>query len=325
LEEQVVDAQPVAPLETRPLRFAIAIPQFVADGAFDPAGFRAFLARAEALGFASAWTQEQVLGAGTPVLDPIVAMTYAAACTERLRLGCAVFVTPIHNPVHLAKSLSTLDQASGGRLEIGVGTGAGGRAFPAFGVDPESLVARFTEGLRLMRALWTEPRVTFHGRFWQLDDATMEPKPVQKPHPPLWFGARHPAALRRAARLGDGFFGAGSSTTAQFAEQVRVVRAALAGQGRDPAGFRIAKRVYVVVDDDVERARRRAAAGLERIYGRGGLEAWAVFGPPDACVRGLREVADAGAELIQLNPFFDPAEQLEQLERLAAEVLPEVS
>jgi alkanesulfonate monooxygenase SsuD/methylene tetrahydromethanopterin reductase-like flavin-dependent oxidoreductase (luciferase family) len=176
-----------------------------------------------------------------------------------------------------------------------------------------------------MRALWTEPRVTFHGRFWQLDDATMEPKPVQKPHPPLWFGARHPAALRRAARLGDGFFGAGSSTTAQFAEHVRIVRAALAEQGRDPAGFRIAKRVYVVVDDDVERARRRAAAGLERIYGRGGLEAWAVFGPPDACVRGLREVADAGAELIQLNPFFDPAEQLEQLERLAAEVLPEVS
>jgi probable F420-dependent oxidoreductase len=308
----------------RSVRFAIAIPQFVADGAFDPAGFRAYLARAEALGFESAWVQEQVLGSGTPVFDAIVALTYAAACTERLRLGCAVFVTPLHHPVHLAKSLSTLDQLSYGRLEVGVGTGAGGRSFPTFGVDPATLVARFTEGLRVMNALWTEPRVTFHGRFWQLDDAAIAPRPFQKPRPPVWFGARHPDALRRAVRLGDGFFGAGSSTIAQFAEQARIVRDLLAEAGRDPASFRIAKRVYVVVDDDAERASRRAAESLERIYGRSGLEAWAVFGPPEACIRGLREVAGAGAELIQLNPVFTPAEQLEQMERLAAEVLPHV-
>lgn len=307
---------------TNRLRFAIAIPQFVADRDFDPDGFRAYLTRAEALGFESAWTQEQLLGSGTPFLDPIVTMTYAAACTERLRLGCAVFVTPLHHPVHLAKSLSTLDQISRGRLEIGVGTGAGGSRFPTFGVDPETLIGRFTEGLRLMKALWTEPAVTFHGRFWQLDDAVMEPNPFQKPHPPLWFGARHPAALRRAVRHGDGFFGAGSASTAQFAEQVRIVRDALAEARRDPSSFRIAKRVYVVVDDDAERARRRVETSLEQLYGRSGLDSLAVFGPPDACARGLREVADAGAELIQLNPLFDPAEQLEQMERLAAEVLP---
>src|SRR5262249_43473963 len=112
--------------ETKPLRFAIAIPQFVADGAFDPAGFRAYLARGERLGFESAWTQEQVVGHAMPLLNPIPAMTYAAACTERLRLGCAVFVTPLHSPVHLAKSLSTLDQLSRGRLEVGVGTGGRG-------------------------------------------------------------------------------------------------------------------------------------------------------------------------------------------------------
>jgi probable F420-dependent oxidoreductase len=269
--------------------------------------------------------QEQVLGPGTPVLDPIAVLTYAAACTERLRLGCAVFVTPIHSPVHLAKRLSTLDQMSRGRLEVGVGTGAEGRMFPAFGVESGTVVARFTEGLRLMKALWTEPRVTFHGRFWQLDGAAMEPKPFQKPHPPIWIGGRHPTALRRAVRHGDGFFGAGSSTTAQFAEHVRTVREALAETGRDPAGFRIAKRVYVVVDDDADRARRRAAASLERIYGRSGLEPWAVFGPPDACARGLREVEEAGAQLIQLNTLFDPSEQLEQMGRLAAEVLPKVS
>src|SRR5215468_4326578 len=99
------------------MRFAISIPQFVADGTFDPAAFKAYMARAETLGFDSAWTQEQILGS-TPHLDPIEILTYAASCTERLRMGCAVFVTPLHSPVHLAKSLSTLDQLSRGRLEI---------------------------------------------------------------------------------------------------------------------------------------------------------------------------------------------------------------
>jgi probable F420-dependent oxidoreductase len=303
------------------MRFAIAIPQFVADGTFNPAALRRYLARAEALGFESAWTQEHVLGLGAmPVLGPIETMTYAAACNERLRLGCAVFVSTLHSPVHLAKSLSTLDQLSQGRLDVGVGTGGGGRMFSAFGVDAGTFVARFVEGLRLMKALWTEPRVTFHGRFWTLEGAAMEPKPFQKPHPPIWFGANHPAAIRRAVRHGSGFFGAGSQTTVRFAEQVRVLRQALADAGRPPEQFPVAKRVYIAVDDDLTRARRRIGAALECLYGRN-LVAVAVFGPADACVKGLRDVGEAGAHTILLNPMFDEAEQME---RLAAEVLPQL-
>jgi probable F420-dependent oxidoreductase len=304
------------------LRFAIAIPQFIADGAFDPVACRAFLTRAEALGFDGAWTQEQTLGHATAILDPLVAMTYAAACTERLRLGCAVFVTPLHNPVHLAKSLSTLDQMSRGRVDVGIGTGGGGRMFSAFEIAPDSVVARFTEGLRLMKALWTEPHVTFQGRFWQLDGAAMEPKPFQKPHPPIWFGGHHPAALRRAVRHGDGFYGAGSSMTAQFVEQVQMVRAALADAGRDAATFRIAKRVYIAVDDDPARARQRLDEALAQVYGRSGLPQWGVAGTPQGCAEELRAVAAAGAELIQLTPLFDVADQME---RLAAEVIPHVA
>jgi probable F420-dependent oxidoreductase len=306
------------------MRFAISIPQFVSDGEFEPARFRAYMARAEALGFVSAWTSEQTLGS-LPILSPLATMTYAAACTERIRLGCVVFVTPLHSPVHLAKDVSTLDQLSRGRIEIGVGTGGRSRMFSAFQVDPTSLVTRFNEGLALMKALWTEPRVDFDGRFWQLKDAAMEPKPFQKPHPPIWFGANHPDALRRAVTYGDGFFGAGSSTTAQFAAQVPIVRHALGEAGRDAAGFGIAKRVYIAVDDDTERARQRIAESLHRLYsyfGLRGMEAVAVYGPPDACVRGLRQVADAGAELILLNPLFDDAEQME---RLAADVVPKLS
>src|ERR1700744_261969 len=164
------------------MKFAIAIPQFFGDGQFDPAAFRQYLARAEELGFDSAWTQEAVLGTG-PQISPVEAMTYAAACTERLRLGCVVFVSTLHSPVHLAKSLSSLDQLSRGRIEVGVGTGARGRPFAAFGVDPSRYVARFTEGVKLMKALWTEPRVTFRGEFWQLENLAMEAKPVQEPDP----------------------------------------------------------------------------------------------------------------------------------------------
>jgi probable F420-dependent oxidoreductase len=305
------------------MRYAISIPQLVDDGTFDPAAARRYLNRAEELGFESAWTMEQVLG-HVSHLGPVETLSYAAACTERIRLGCAVFITTLHSPVHLAKSLATLDQLSRGRLEVGIATGGGHRMFSAFGVDRASYIARFTEGLELMRALWTEPEVNFKGRFWQLEGAAVEPKPFQKPGPPVWFGAAQPAALRRAVRLGDGFFGAGSSTTAQFADQVRVVREELAHQDRDPASFPIAKRVYIAVDDDAGRAHDRMAAALDRLYGffrLGDMTPVSVFGTPDDCVRGLREVAEAGAEMILLNPLFDDAEQME---RLAAEVAAQV-
>jgi probable F420-dependent oxidoreductase len=304
------------------MRFGIAIPQFYADGEFEPGAFRDYLSRAEEFGFESAWTQEAVLGAGAQ-LAPLEVMAYAAACTSRLRLGCVVFVTPLHGPVHLAKSLSTLDQLSGGRLEVGIGTGGKGRPFEAFGLSSDRYLARFTEGLALMKALWTEPRVTFDGEFWQLRGAAMEPKPAQKPHPPVWFGANTEPALRRAVRLGDGFFGAGSSPTDRFAGQVQIVRRALAEADREPASFPIAKRVYIAVDDDAAQARERINDGLARIYGHRvpAIEAAAVAGTAADCVREVSAVAAAGAELILFTAVFD---QGEQMERLASEVMPQV-
>jgi probable F420-dependent oxidoreductase len=304
------------------MKFAIAIPQFYADGEFDPGAFRYYFSRVEELGYASAWAQEMVLGP-SPQLGPVEVMTYAAACTERIRLGCVVFVSTLYSPVHLAKSLSSLDQLSRGRTDIGVGTGGKGRMFSAFGVDPDRYVARFTEGLALMKALWTEPRVTFDGEFWQLRDAAMEPKPAQKPYPPVWFGGSSPSAVRRAVRLGDGFFGAGSTPTAAFAGQVQVARAALAEAGRPAADFPIAKRVYIAVDEDAARARQRVNDALERLYGRrvAAIEAAAIAGPAGDCVRELRAVAAAGAELILFTPVYD---QLEQAERLAEQVIPQL-
>jgi len=298
------------------MRFAISIPQYARDSRFDDRAFRAHLRRVEELGcFESAWTQEQVIGAAGS-LAPLQTLAYAAACTERLRLGCAVFVLPLHNPLHLAKAISSLDCLSDGRVEVGVA--AGGRGRP-FGVDPDRPVARFNEALALMKACWTEREINFDGRLWQLEGASMEPKPVQEPHPPVWFGGSAPAGMRRAVRHGDGFMGAGSQTAAQFAEQVKVIDEELSAQGRDRSTFRIGKRVYVHVEDEAARGRRRLEEALTRHYGRGGWSQHILAGPPDACAAGVRAVADAGAELILFNPLLDDGHQLEQL---ASQVIP---
>jgi probable F420-dependent oxidoreductase len=304
------------------MRFAISIPQYARDSHFDQDAFRAHLRRVEELGlFESAWTQEQVIGPAG-LLAPLQTLAYAAACTSEVRLGCAVFVLPLHNPLHLAKAISSLDCLSHGRVEVGVATGGAARPFAAFGVDADRPVARFNEALALMKACWTDAEINFDGELWKLQGASMEPKPVQKPYPPIWFGGAAPAGMRRAVRHGDGFMGAGSQTVPAFAEQVKVVREELSARGRDPDTFRIGKRVYIHVDDDAARGRDRLEDALTRHYGRGGWSEHILAGPPETCVAGLRAVADAGAQLILLNPLVDDSEQLE---RLAGEVIPALS
>lgn len=308
------------------MRFSIAIPQFDYDG-FDAPGLRSYLARAEELRFEGAWALEQTIGQA-PLLAPLELLSYCAACTERLRLGVAVLVTSLHEPLQLASAITAVDRLSHGRLDVGVAPGGGARNFAAFGVDKATFISYFTEGLELMKAAWSdEPRVTFHGRFRDVDDLPIQPKPVQRPHPPIWFGGLAPRALARAVRHGDAFMGAGSSTTESFAGVVPIVRRELAEQEKDPAHFPIGKRVYLMIDDDATRARERVIAGLRRIYGKmPGVENVPVSGTPSDVARGLREVIDAGAQTLLLNPVgTDVAENREQMERLAAEVIPKLS
>lgn len=307
------------------MRFSIAIPQFDYDG-FDAAGLRAYLVRAEELGFEGGWVLEQTVGPA-PLLAPLELLAYCAACTDRLRLGVAVLVTSLHEPLQLASAVTAVDRLSHGRLDIGVAPGGGARNFAAFGVQKDTFISYFTEGLELMKAAWSdEPRVTFHGRFRDVDDLPVVPKPVQRPHPPIWFGGLAPKALARAVRHGDSFLGAGSSSTEAFAGAVTIVRRELAAQQKDPTHFTIGKRVYLMIDDDPARARERVLDGLRRIYGDvPGLDAYPVSGTPDDVARGLAEVIDAGAQLLLLNPIgHDIPEAREQMERLAAEVLPQL-
>lgn len=309
------------------MRFSIAVPQFDYDG-FDDAGLRSYLVRAEELGFEGGWLLEQTVGTA-PLLAPLELLAYCAAFTQRLRLGVAVLVTSLHEPLQLAQSVTAVDRISHGRLDVGVAPGGGGRQFAAFGVDKERFISYFTEGLELMKAAWSdEPSVTFHGRFRDVDGLPFNPKPVQRPHPPIWFGGLAPKALARAVRLGDSFLGAGSSTTEHFAGAVAIVRQELDKQHKDDTQYTIGKRVYLMVDDDPARARERVLVGLHRIYGNviPDIEAVPVSGTPGDVVRGLREVIDAGAEMVLLNPVGpDVSQNREQLERLAAEVIPQLT
>lgn len=299
--------------------FGIGIPQVQAGHPADVEKLHRFLAQAEELGFGSAWVLEQPIGT-VPTLEPVTLLAHAAAVTRRIRLGTAVILLPLRIPVVLAKELATVDQLSKGRLVVGLALGAERERYGAFGFSPEGRVRRFEESVRLLKLLWSEASVTFHGDFWQLDEVAVEPKPVQRPHPPVWFGGGKPAAVRRAARMADGWIGAGSSSTEEFRRAIAVLQQSLEAERRDPAAFSVAKRVYVAVDSDPKRVRSRLRRWFTSFYGDPDLaDRVAVFGPPDACAAGLAAVAGAGAGLVVLNPVFD---QEEQAEVLAAEVLP---
>jgi probable F420-dependent oxidoreductase len=252
--------------------------------------------------------------------DLLATLAFLAGCTEKIRLLTSVVVTPHRPPILTAKLFQTVDVLSGGRLIAGAGAGWMKAEFDALRTEPfEERGAVTDEYIEAWKILWTQARPSMQGKYVQFDNIMFEPKPVQKPHPPVWFGGSAPAAMRRAVRHGHGFMGAGSQTTAQFAEQVTVVRQELSAQGRAPDSFPIGKRVYIHVDDDAARARQQLEDALTRHYGRGGWSEHMVTGPPEACIAGVRAVTDAGAELILFNSLVDDAQQLE---RLAAEVIP---
>jgi probable F420-dependent oxidoreductase len=295
----------------------IAIPQMSAPDYVPFA--RNFLSRAEALGYDSVWVQEQILG-DAPMLEPITLLTFVAALTSRARLGTSVILPVTRHPIHLAKALATLDQLSGGRLTLGVGMGGPHVPEPPFAIPKEHRARRFVEVLEVMKALWTQPRATCAGEFWKFTNLAMEPKPLQKPHPPIWFGARDEVALRRAVRHGDGWMGAGSSTTADFIAQSTMLRRLLEEAHRDPKNFPISKRVYLALDDNRERAERRLREWFGVRYRNADMASQvSIWGGVGEVVDKLSELVRAGAQHFLLNPVFD---DMEHLERLASDVMP---
>ena len=277
------------------MEFGISIPQTYPD----PVGIERFLKRAEELPFVAVWCLEQVIGSA-PLLDSVATATFAAGITKRLRLGIAVLLIAQRNPIDLAKSLSSLDVLSSGRLIVGVGLGHGTENYPAYGLIPEGRVTRFRENLEIMKRLWSEEAVTLDGRFSQLANITMEPKPVQKPYPPIWFGGRVEAALRRAVELGNAYIGAGSTPMDTFLEDIKKL----------PPNFPKAKRLYLALGENLPRLREWFGA----FYGKPEMaDKVAVWGTPQRITEHVTRLKEAGVNHVLLNPVFDEEAQMERL------------
>ena len=303
------------------VKIGIAIPQGFPDGVVDMRLVRDLVARAETLEFNDLWVAEQITGK-LASLEPTGLLSYVAAITDTIRIGTAVVVSNLRGPVQLAKSLSTLDHLSGGRLAIGLGLGPNTNPYPFYGLDPEHRVSRFIEGVQIMKALWTHPTVDYDGVYAQLAGVSMEPKPLQKPHPPLWFGARVPDALRRAVIHGDGWMGAGSGTNEDFFKEHTELQRILAEEGRDPATFSVSKRVYLAIDKDEARAMTKLREWIGAFYGNPDLaDRWCIVGSAAVVAEKLSELVEAGAKHLMLNPVYD---SMDHLEAIAEEIAPKV-
>jgi probable F420-dependent oxidoreductase len=213
---------------------------------------------AEELGYSSLWTFQRLLSpldGDSPSLapqyrsvhDPLALLAFAAGQTTRVRLGVAVVNMPYYAPLVLAKMLTTVDHLSGGRLDVGLGIGWLPAEMEAVGIGLERRGARAEDHLRCLKAIWTDDVVDHRGDFYRVPRSRIDPKPVQRPHPPILLGGGAEAALRRAGRMADGWISSSQADLSRIDESIATVRAAAVDAGRDPAPLRFVCRGVVKV------------------------------------------------------------------------------
>ena len=222
--------------------------------------------RAEALGYDSLWTVERLLYPVKPqtpypvtpdgslpepykyVLDPVEALTFAAALTKSIALGTSVLDIPYYNPVMLARRLTTLDCLSGGRLRVGLGLGWSKDEMDAVGADMKHRGAMADEFLEVLKAIWTTNPAEFHGKFYQLPKSYINPKPVQKPHPPIYLAAFAPPAMKRLATMADGWNPVAIPVDG-MAQMFGSVKQMAKEAGRDPSSLAMVVRANLEITD----------------------------------------------------------------------------
>jgi probable F420-dependent oxidoreductase len=292
---------------------------------FNPAD-RDDVGRLEDWGYDSVWTSEHILFHG-PTLEGLTVLAYYAARTTRLRVGTAVYLLALRHPTVVAKTVSTLDILSGGRVSLGVGVGGEfPKEFEATGVPVRQRGSRTDEALEVMRALWTGSHVTHAGRHFAFTDVTMLPRPVQRPGPPIVIAGRSEAAQRRAGRLGDGYMPYLFSPD-RYARAAGVVRAAAEEEGRDlDAGFTWSLYLFVALAGTVEEARRLAAEQLQLRYQQPFahlVDAYCALGRPEDAAQKVAQFVEVGVDEVILVPLLPPGQRhLDAFESYAAELIP---
>ena len=258
-----------------------------------PEIIRTTAVRAEQLGYDSVWVSDHVVvpheniqNFGKTIFDPLVTLSVAAGATTRVRLGTTVLIVPYRNAVVTAKMVSSLDALSGGRVVLGVGAGWVAAESAMLGVPFKERGAMTDEHLRAMQELWTSPSPSFAGRYTQFSGLVFEPKPVQKPHPPIWVGGHSAAALRRTAQ-----FGAAWHPINRPPDELRKGRAELArlcqARGRPAPAL--------TLRNDVKILRPGESAPKSTHAGR------VLAGEPAALVEQVHELAECGVEHLVLE------------------------
>ena len=217
------------------------------------------------LGFDSIWGGEHHVTPGFHYFPLLPMLQRLASEVEGMWVGTNLVLLPLHNPVELAEVGAFLDVITGGRFMLGVGLGYRTEEFAVFKVPMAERVSRLTEGVEIIRRLWTEDRVTHHGRHWQLDDVSIHPRPLQQPRPPILVGSQVPAGIARAARIADGWLVVPLPTVDEFAVEAGAFAAARTAEGLPPSRH-ICRLLEVVCAPDEDTAIRRAAPYLLEKY-----------------------------------------------------------
>ncbi len=312
----------------------------------DSHGYRAFIdyvVRADELGFDALFMVEHHFTGVGQVSASLNLLSYLAARTRRIRLGTAVVVLPWHNPALLAEQAATVDLLSGGRFDFGVGKGYRAGEFEGFAIPPGEADARFRECLEFLQRAWSaDGRFSFDGKYWRFKNIVVEPRPVQRPHPPFWMAAGSFPSIERAAAAGFNLLLDQIAPMDLSLERVRVYREARTAAGRDPKAGKVAlARALQIAETPAERdaaiaVRRRVlqrigdlarGPGAERY---GDVDALAAVASDDSVLLGrpkeiadrLNRLAEGGVDMVLL---IDPTGDVRSLERFQAEIAPRVA
>ena len=313
---------------------------------------------AEELGFVSAWLAEHHFTRYSMVPSSLILATHLAARTSKIRLGTAVLVSPLHNPMRLAEDAAMLDLVSNGRLDVGFGRGSGGYEYYGYGLDPAESAERFQDSIKIVQGLWTTPGFSYESRFNKLDDINLVPPPLQQPHPPIYIAAtRTPATLEFLIATGHNLCIAVVQDTADALALCHrfVELSAAAGDHRPMSEIPFFRYFYVAETEeqarrdtedrinwvaDIMQWRRQIDTGSE-VYRR--MDDWrrqrtqlpdsydylsvnrAVIGTPDQCVAQIKELQAHGIDYFGCNFDFGGMSRdkvMRSMELFSQEVMP---
>jgi probable F420-dependent oxidoreductase len=283
------------------MRFGVTLPNFGMHAKKD--AILKIAKTAEELGFDSLWVSDHIVipkshqGFGDIFYEPLTTLTYVAACTIKIHLGTSVIILPYRNPIVLAKMLSTLDLLSGGRVILGVGVGWLKDEFDALGISYEERGPITDECIEVLKVLWTEEEVSFKGRYYNFSGIKFLPRPIQKPHPPIWVGGNSRRGIERAVKSGDGWHSVGL-TPEEMKEKVKYVNELLSEKRKKTSDFVVSLRKNL----QIKSTSKKELKGTE--------DREILRGTPDKIAEGVERYKESGVEHLILQVLGGTLEEV---------------